>query len=78
MGFRQDKQQPEVSEPEVVDESLQQTSDLDWKPNTQQIMIMVVLSVISFMVSLDATIIVTSLSVRLLLEFPVFHHMHGK
>lgn len=63
MGLGRDKHQPEVSVPEVVDESLQQASDLDWKPNTQQLMIMVVLSVISFMVSLDATIIVTSLSV---------------
>lgn len=64
MGFRRDKQEPQVPEPEVVDESLQQAGELDWKPNTQQLMVMVVLSVISFMVSLDATIIVTSLSVR--------------
>lgn len=65
MGFFREKQQLQVSEPEVVDESLQQKSDLDWKPNTQQLMIMLVLSVISFMVSLDATIIVTSLSVSI-------------
>lgn len=65
MGFLREKQQPQVAEPEVVDESLQQKSDLDWKPNTQQLMIMLVLSVISFMVSLDATIIVTSLSVSI-------------
>lgn len=61
MGFRRgNKQQPEVGH-EVVDESLQQAED--WKPNTQQLMVMIVLSVISFMVSLDACIIVTSLSV---------------
>lgn len=72
MGFLREKQQPKVSEPEVVDESLQQKGDLDWKPNTQQLMIMVVLSVCSFMVSLDATIIVTSLSV----SFPFRHVTH--
>lgn len=64
MGLRQDKQQPRVSAPEMVDESLEETGDFEWKPNTQQLMVMVVLSIISFMVSLDATIIVTSLSVR--------------
>lgn len=66
MGFRRtEKHGAEVSQPEMVDESIkQQAEDLDWKPNTQQIMVMVVLSLISFMVSLDATIIVTSLSVR--------------
>lgn len=73
MGFLREKQQPQVSEPEVVDESLQQQKgDLDWKPNTQQLMIMVVLSVCSFMVSLDATIIVTSLSVSFP---PLFRHV---
>lgn len=65
MGFRKsEKHGAEVSQPEMVDESIKQAEDLDWKPNTQQIMVMVVLSLISFMVSLDATIIVTSLSVR--------------
>lgn len=38
---------------------------LDWKPTTHQLLIMVTLSIISFMVSLDACIIVTSLSVSL-------------
>ncbi|CAN8097880.1 unnamed protein product [Discula destructiva] len=62
MGLGRTKQQTEVSEAKMVDESLQQAGELDWKPNTQQLMVMFVLSVISFMVSLDATIIVTSLS----------------
>lgn len=67
MGFRRDKQGPEVSEPKMVDESIQPQAgdpDLDWKPNTQQKLVMLILSIISFMVSLDATIIVTSLNVR--------------
>ncbi|KAJ0119718.1 major facilitator superfamily transporter [Diaporthe amygdali] len=61
MGFfqRDSKQQPETKL-EVVDESLRQ--ETEWKPTTHQLMIMVALSVISFMVSLDACIIVTSLS----------------
>ncbi|KAI0021923.1 major facilitator superfamily transporter [Xylariomycetidae sp. FL0641] len=37
------------------------TSDPDWKPTVHEILIMVTLSVISLMVSLDACIIVTSL-----------------
>ncbi|POS77854.1 major facilitator superfamily transporter [Diaporthe helianthi] len=53
------KEQPEAKL-EVVDESLRQ--ETEWKPTTHQVMIMVALSVISFMVSLDACIIVTSLS----------------
>ncbi|KAK2597793.1 hypothetical protein N8I77_012555 [Diaporthe amygdali] len=56
---RDSKQQPETKL-EVVDESLRQ--ETEWKPTTHQLMIMVALSVISFMVSLDACIIVTSLS----------------
>lgn len=58
---RNSKQQPQ-GKLEVVDESLRQ--ETEWKPTTHQLMIMVALSVISFMVSLDACIIVTSLSVR--------------
>lgn len=58
---RGSKQQPE-DKLEVVDESLRQ--ETEWKPTTHQLMIMIALSVISFMVSLDACIIVTSLSVR--------------
>lgn len=34
-----------------------------WKPSRQELMIMLTLSTISFMVSLDATVIITSLSV---------------
>ncbi|KAG8169613.1 hypothetical protein KVR01_000358 [Diaporthe batatas] len=56
---RSSKQQPE-GKLEVADESLRQ--ETEWKPTTHQLMIMVALSVISFMVSLDACIIVTSLS----------------
>ncbi|KAI3398352.1 hypothetical protein diail_9444 [Diaporthe ilicicola] len=61
MGLFQDdsKQQPEVKLA-VVDESLRQ--ETEWKPTTHQLIIMIALSVISFMVSLDACIIVTSLS----------------
>lgn len=58
---RDSKQQPE-DKLKVVDESLRQ--ETEWKPTTHQLMIMIALSVISFMVSLDACIIVTSLSVR--------------
>lgn len=62
MGFDRDsKQEPGVRLEMVADESLRQAAD--WKPNPHQLMIMLVLSVISFMVSLDATIIVTSLDV---------------
>lgn len=62
MGIRRDnKQEPEVRL-DMVDESLRQTAE--WKPTIQQLMVMLVLSIISMMVSLDATIIVTSLSVR--------------
>lgn len=67
MGFgrskqqqRQQHEQPEVSF-KMVDESLTET--LDWKPSRQELMIMFVLGMISLMVSLDATVIVTSLSV---------------
>lgn len=59
--FQRGSKQPE-DKLEVVDESLRQ--ETEWKPTTHQLMIMVALSVISFMVSLDACIIVTSLSVR--------------
>jgi hypothetical protein len=37
---------------------------LEWKPNLHELLIMISLSMISLMVSLDATIIITSLSVR--------------
>lgn len=36
---------------------------LEWKPSRQELMIMLTLAIVSFMVSLDATVIVTSLSV---------------
>lgn len=64
---RRSEQQPE-DKLQVVDESLRQ--ETEWKPTTHQLMIMVALSVISFMVSLDACIIVTSLSVRETPPFP--------
>lgn len=35
----------------------------DWSPNTHELMIMMVLSLVSLMVSLDACIIVTSIAV---------------
>ncbi|PSR78699.1 major facilitator superfamily domain-containing protein [Coniella lustricola] len=44
----------------MVDESLTET--LDWKPNRNELMVMFVLGMVSLMVSLDATVIVTSLS----------------
>lgn len=62
MGFFQRGSKQPENKLEVVDESLRQ--ETEWKPTTHQLMIMVALSVISFMVSLDACIIVTSLSVR--------------
>ncbi len=37
-----------------------------WKPSTHELSIMISLSVISFMIALDASVIVTSLSVRIL------------
>lgn len=61
--FQRDSKQQSEDKLEVVDESLRQ--ETEWKPTTHQLMIMVALSVISFMVSLDACIIVTSLSVRI-------------
>lgn len=48
----------------MADESISQAPE--WKPSTQELMIMGVLSVISLMTALDATIIVTSVNVRLL------------
>lgn len=60
--FQRGSKQQSEDKLEVVDESLRQ--ETEWKPTTHQLMIMVALSVISFMVSLDACIIVTSLSVR--------------
>lgn len=66
MGFRRsNKAQPKAQPENMADESLRKK--VEWKPTTQELLIMIVLSVISFMVSLDATIIVTSLSVRALL-----------
>ena len=35
-----------------------------WKPKRQEVMIMLTLAILSLMVSLDATVIVTSLAVR--------------
>lgn len=60
--FQRDSNRQPEAKLEVVDESLRQ--ETEWKPTTHQLMIMIALSVISFMVSLDACIIVTSLSVR--------------
>lgn len=40
-----------------------------WKPSRQEVMIMLTLAIISLMVSLDATVIITSLSVRLEVPF---------
>ena len=40
----------------------------EWKPSKQEWLIMLTLATASFMVALDATIIITSLSVRLLLN----------
>ncbi|KAF3761690.1 MFS general substrate transporter [Cryphonectria parasitica EP155] len=62
MGFRRnsEQQQPELRPALADDEALSPT--LGWKPSGHELMIMIVLSVISCMVSLDATIIVTSLS----------------
>lgn len=48
----------------MVDESLREA--VDWKPDRHALSIMIVLSVISFMVALDACVIVTSLSVSFL------------
>lgn len=65
MGFLNRKQeQQKDGGVAMVDESLREA--VDWKPDRYALSIMVVLSVISFMVSLDACIIVTSLSVSLL------------
>ncbi|ROW08313.1 hypothetical protein VMCG_03205 [Cytospora schulzeri] len=57
--FRRDTK-PQEDKPEVADESLRQATE--WQPTTHQKLIMWMLSIISFMVSLDACIIVTSLS----------------
>ena len=60
-------QQPEIrlEDGSLVEGSTGQVDagSLDWKPTTHQLLIMVTLSIVSFMVSLDACIIVTSLSV---------------
>lgn len=65
MGFlNRKREQPDDGRVEMVDESLREA--VDWKPDRHALSIMIVLSVISFMVSLDACIIVTSLSVSLL------------
>lgn len=62
--FNRKRDQQNDGEVPVVDESLREA--IDWKPDGHALSIMIVLSVISFMVSLDACIIVTSLSVSLL------------
>lgn len=54
----------EVSSNSPVLQGLTSGHVLDWKPSTHQLLIMVTLSVVSFMVALDACIIVTSLSVH--------------
>ena len=56
-------QEPPAVTYTMVDESLVRKAP-EWKPNAHELMIMITLSVISFMVALDACIIVTSLSVR--------------
>ncbi|KAJ9130780.1 Major facilitator superfamily transporter [Pleurostoma richardsiae] len=53
-------EQPAVSV-ELVDESLCEEAP-GWKPSTHELLVMLTLSVVSFMVALDACIIVTSLS----------------
>lgn len=74
MGFLHRKQeQQKDGEAAMVDESLREA--VDWKPDRHALSIMVVLSVISFMVSLDACIIVTSLSVSLLLTLTPEEHL---
>lgn len=57
--FRRDSK-PQEEKPEMADESLRQATE--WQPTTHQKLIMGMLSIISFMVSLDACVIVTSLS----------------
>ena len=37
---------------------------LEWKPSTHELLIMLTLSIVSFMVALDACIVVTSIGVR--------------
>lgn len=44
----------------------------DWKPQKKELLIMISLSFISFMVALDATILVTVLPVRLTVFFCVY------
>ena len=48
-----------------VDVSLEESKEavVDWKPSLREILIMVSLALLSLMVSLDATIVVTSISV---------------
>ena len=58
----------EVSSSSSVQRELVPQLVLDWKPSTHQLLIMITLSVVSFMVALDACIIVTSLSVSRLLS----------
>lgn len=62
MGFLNRKREHEKDGgATLVDESLREA--VDWKPDRHALSIMIVLSIISFMVSLDACIIITSLSV---------------
>lgn len=64
MGFRRGNKtacRAQAEPDSLADEALRDKAE--WKPSTHEVMVMIVLSVISFMVSLDATIIVTSLTV---------------
>ncbi len=63
---QQGEAEAHVAHAAMVDESVSQgASPLDWKPTNHQLLIMIILSIISFMVALDACIVVTSISVSL-------------
>lgn len=65
MGFLNRKREQRSEEAvEMADEAVREAAD--WKPDRYALSIMIVLSIISFMVALDACIIVTSLSVSII------------
>jgi hypothetical protein len=60
---KKEKKSPNVSARDLESAGSSMT-ETDWKPSTQELLIMLSLALISLMISLDASIIITSLSVR--------------
>ena len=64
MAILEEKSTQFIRGPEKVSETSHDAIQNQWTPTRHELLVMISLSLISLMVSLDATVIVTSLQVR--------------